>query len=153
MSAPTPIATVVRAPLKRRYGPFASFCAAAKDVVIPKNSCRWSVGSRVEPSPAATQPPAKRNVPIAPSCLMGDTPVREVSARKRSDRARFSGTCFRVHAPDSTAVTAPRKEPDERMMSFSTSTTRKNTSPPTKSHGHTQRGLASLSNTRCSGGA
>ena len=36
------------------------------------------------------------------------------------------------HAPASTAVTALRKEPDERMMSFSASTTRKNTRPPAK---------------------
>ena len=58
-----------------------------------------------------------------------------------------------LHAPASTAVTASRKEPDERMISFSASTTRKNTRPAMKSHGQTQSGMASVSNRRCSGGA
>src|SRR5262249_61868857 len=55
--------------------------------------------------------------------------------------------------PASTAVTILRREPVERMMSFSTSTTRKKIRPPTRSHGQTQKGIASLSNKRCSGGA
>ena len=46
------------------------------------------------------------------------------------------------HAPASTAVTALRKDADERIIIFSSSTTRKNTSPPTKSHGQTLSGIA-----------
>jgi hypothetical protein len=48
----------------------------------------------------------------------------------------------------STAVTVLRKEPDEWMISFSASTTRKNTNPARKSQGQTQSGIASLPNRR-----
>ena len=51
--------------------------------------------------------------------------------------------------PASSAVTALRKEPDERMNGFSASTTRKNTRPAMISHGQTQSGAASLSSSRC----
>ena len=58
-----------------------------------------------------------------------------------------------LHAPASTAVTALRKEADERIIIFSASTTRKKTRPPRKRRGQTQSGIASLSNKTCSGGA
>ena len=51
-----------------------------------------------------------------------------------------------VHVPASAATTTFRKEADERMKSFSASTTRKNSKPPNKSKGHTQSGMASLPN-------
>ena len=57
------------------------------------------------------------------------------------------------HAPASTAVTALRKEADERIIIFSASTTRKKIRPPRKRRGQTQSGIASLSNKTCSGGA
>jgi hypothetical protein len=53
-----------------------------------------------------------------------------------------SGTRFQV--PDSTAVMVLRSESDQRMMSFSVSTTKKNTRPPAKSQGQTQSGMASV---------
>ena len=59
----------------------------------------------------------------------------------------------RIYAPASAAVTARRNELDERMISFSASTRRKNTSPQKKSRGHTRSGTASVSNRRCNGGA
>src|SRR5215467_12884486 len=55
------------------------------------------------------------------------------------------------HVPASTAVTALRRDADERMIIFSSSTTRKNARPPRKSRGQTQSGIASLSNSACSG--
>ena len=58
-----------------------------------------------------------------------------------------------LYAPASTAVTALRKEADERIIIFSASTTRKKTRPPRKRRGQTQSGIASLSNKTCSGGA
>src|SRR5215831_14654551 len=82
--------------------------------------------------------------------------------RRRKEEGAGSGasdarprevTRLLLHAPASTAVTMLRKELDERMQSFSTSTTRKNTKPATISHGQTQSGMASLSKSRCSGGA
>src|SRR4029453_8057670 len=59
--------------------------------------------------------------------------------------------CF--SPPASPAVTALRKEADERIIIFSASTTRKKTRPPRKRRGQTQGGMASLSNQSCSGGA
>ena len=64
----------------------------------------------------------------------------------------YDELCLSAHAPASAAITALRKEPDERMTSFSAST-RRNTSPPRKSHGQTRSGIASWSNRRCKGGA
>ena len=58
-----------------------------------------------------------------------------------------------LYAPASTAVTALRKEADERIIIFSASTTRKKIRPPRKRRGQTQSGMASLSNKTCSGGA
>src|SRR5262245_8359665 len=65
----------------------------------------------------------------------------------------ISLSCALLHAPASTAVTALLNEADERMIIFSASTMRKNTNPARKSHGQTQSGIASLSNSACSGGA
>src|SRR5262245_34956561 len=60
----------------------------------------------------------------------------------------------RVHqAPASTAVTVRRSDGEERMISFSSSITRKNTKPPANRTGHTRSGTASLSNRACIGGA
>src|SRR5215471_9728929 len=52
-----------------------------------------------------------------------------------------------IHAaslPASTAVTAFRSEPEERMTNFSASTIRKKTTPPASSHGQMRNGTASV---------
>jgi len=74
-----------------------------------------------------------------------------------SDIAAMGGTARFLYiglaCPAATEVTALRRRGDERMTSFSASTTRKNTSPPAKSQGHTCKGTAWLPKRACSGGA
>src|SRR5262249_36202324 len=97
---------------------------------------------------------AGRRVPVAQARREPRKNFIHLSFFRLIGRQRLIGcrnSCF--HVPASTAVTALRKEPDERMTSFSTSTTRKNASPPAKSQGQTQSGIASFSNSRCRGGA
>ena len=57
------------------------------------------------------------------------------------------------HVPASTAVTVFRSVSDERMTSFSASTTRKNSRPPARSQGQTESRMASLPNKTWNGGA
>ena len=64
-----------------------------------------------------------------------------------------AGPNIRRQAPASTAVTALFRSSEERMISFSSSTRRKNTKPPSSNHGQTRSGTASLSKRYCSGGA
>jgi len=92
-------------------------------------------------------PPLKN--PGAPSI-----PAKELFARKLSMPLRLRlQTERRPYVPASTAVTAFRRAPDERMMNFSISTMRKNTTPPPSSNGQIDNGMAALSNSRWSGGA
>src|SRR5262249_22676882 len=86
--------------------------------------------------------------------VMDAQPEHAQPAEKGYDGSGIHALARRdVHVPASAAVTAPRREALERMINFSSSTTRKNTNPPRNSHGQTYSGTASLSNRRCSGGA
>ena len=67
------------------------------------------------------------------------------------DRAVANETA--THPPACSSLTVLRRGPKERMMSFSASTTRKNTKPPSTSQGQTHNGMASTSNRNCNGGA
>jgi hypothetical protein len=59
-----------------------------------------------------------------------------------------------VHAgAPATVAGEPREARPLRMISFSASTTRKNTKPPSSSQGQTRSGMASVSNSAWSGGA
>ena len=51
------------------------------------------------------------------------------------------------------ASTAASRDRVARMIAFSISTTKKKIKPPRNSHGQTPSGIASVSNTDCSGGA
>ena len=71
-------------------------------------------------------------LPRAPIC---NAPPRQYPCRGGPDwgitRVRLNNDDLgHVHAPASTAVTALHSELLERMISFSSSTTRKNTRPP-----------------------
>src|SRR5689334_438260 len=55
--------------------------------------------------------------------------------------------------PASTSETARRRRADDRMTSFSASTTRKNASPPAISQGQKRSGMASVPNVAWSGAA
>jgi hypothetical protein len=58
-----------------------------------------------------------------------------------------------AQAGNSVRTGAPRERRVIRMISFSASTTKKKTRPPTNSHGHTESGIASVSKRVWNGGA
>src|SRR5271169_3852440 len=127
------------------------------------------------PVPSRRPSPSHLNIPILPlrfhvqlttsKARRATNAARLLSIRKTPTDLVLTADCCSTlpgldraerqsaHAIDSARIGATGAGREIRMISFSASTTRKNTRPPTNSHGHTQSGIASVSKRVWNGGA